>query len=44
MESSEREILGENAYTYVEKNHAIPVLVDTFEKILKKEIPHGELC
>lgn len=44
MEGAKREMMSENAYNYVEKNHAIPVLVDTFEEILNKEIHHDKLC
>ena len=43
MESVERETMSENAYNYVEENHAIPILVDKFEKILDKEIHSGVL-
>jgi len=40
MKSSEREIMSENAYNYVKENHAIPILVDKFEKILDREVQH----
>ena len=44
MGSVEREKMSENAYDYVEKNHAIPVLVDKFEKTLNREIHRDEPC
>jgi len=38
MSTEERNTLGQNAYNYVKTHHAIPILVDLFEKTLIEEI------